>query len=322
METIEQKLRLDRLSISEKDSLVIFVFLKNKKYLVSDISDSGVSFLSEDLILEKKKEYEIELKTNEQKTLYKGLSKVMWISKKDKGQHIGLMFTSYQLKEQFIKSLFDIDKLKKEIATIVNDQSSLNEEYKALVFEFRSFLNSLKNRTDQIEKKINIFSSEIKKSYFECIDNLLEPYVISVLLEFSKRLDRIVTENMSRKEKKKAIVFFQNEVGYFFHSSSFLGRAKEKPLGYAGDYEMMNQIYRDEYEGLSLFDKLIHKYGINEFQSKSVRYRKEYFINKLNEVTKSGEKILIGSLACGPAREIVEFLQQKDLNKMNIDQER
>jgi len=41
--------------------------------------------------------------------------------------------------------------------------------------------------------------------------------------------------------------------------SPFLYRTFQKPLGYAGDYEMVNMMTRDPYEGGSMFAKLVNR---------------------------------------------------------------
>ena len=47
-------------------------------------------------------------------------------------------------------------------------------------------------------------------------------------------------------------------LGPFLTQSPFLRRALEKPLGYAGDYEMMNMLYRDPAEGDTLFGRALN----------------------------------------------------------------
>ncbi len=55
--------------------------------------------------------------------------------------------------------------------------------------------------------------------------------------------------------------------------SPFGHRTYHKPIGYAGDYEMMNMIYRNQPEGRSLFEKLIHLLLVSQWPAKSVRNR-------------------------------------------------
>ena len=115
--------------------------------------------------------------------------------------------------------------------------------------------------------------------------------------------------------------FFKKSLGDYFISATFTGRAFHKPRGYAGDYEMMNQIYRNAPEGDSLFQKIVHMYGINETSSISVRLRKDYLKKKITALLSQEGKIVVGSLACGPAREVVELLSeltQKEISRFTF----
>jgi len=82
--------------------------------------------------------------------------------------------------------------------------------------------------------------------------------------------------------------------------------------GYAGDYEMMNQIYRNDYEGNTLFAKLMHKYTVNEAASKSVRFRRAYLKNQLEQLSLGKKDYTVASLASGSAMEVVDFLNEVD----------
>ena len=57
----------------------------------------------------------------------------------------------------------------------------------------------------------------------------------------------------------------------------FMYRIFAKPLGYAGDYEMMNMIVRNDNEGGSLFAKLLQAYILNQAPAIAVRNRVDYF---------------------------------------------
>jgi chemotaxis methyl-accepting protein methylase len=84
----------------------------------------------------------------------------------------------------------------------------------------------------------------------------------------------------------------------------------------------MNQIYRNSYEGTSLYSKIIHKYATDETSSRSVRHRKEYLINKFKEIgLEKKSHISICSVACGPGKEIIDFVKTcsvEDLSRFNF----
>lgn len=114
---------------------------------------------------------------------------------------------------------------------------------------------------------------------------------------------------------------FHEDIYPFFEGADLVRRAYEKPRGYAGDYEMMNQIYRAGYEGTDLFGRLLHNYITNENSGESVKFRKQYFFGYYNRFIERPGKINALSIACGPAVEVQELVAkwpQADLDRLRI----
>lgn len=113
--------------------------------------------------------------------------------------------------------------------------------------------------------------------------------------------------------------FFQTRLSEFFSQSKLCHRGFTKPLGYAGDYEMMNIIYRNTFEGDNLFAQVMSKIDCEGSAARAVRNRRAYLYKKLRELvsnTKHGHTIKIMSVACGPAIEFSDLLSSiegKDL---------
>jgi extracellular factor (EF) 3-hydroxypalmitic acid methyl ester biosynthesis protein len=107
--------------------------------------------------------------------------------------------------------------------------------------------------------------------------------------------------------KKQAVEFLRHKLHDLIYQAPFAQRVYSKPLGYAGDFEMMNLIYRSENLGKTLFARCLQRYYINEPSAQAVRNRVDYFAEKITELVKShpetGEPIRILSVACGPAME-------------------
>jgi extracellular factor (EF) 3-hydroxypalmitic acid methyl ester biosynthesis protein len=99
-----------------------------------------------------------------------------------------------------------------------------------------------------------------------------------------------------------------------FLCAPFAFRAYQKPLGYAGDYEMMNMIHRNTFEGDSLYARLVHYWLVNQYPAISVRNRIAHMKAKLVQeaVRRSREKrpVRILNLGCGPAREVGQFIAE------------
>ncbi|MDD9950571.1 MAG: class I SAM-dependent methyltransferase family protein [Zetaproteobacteria bacterium] len=99
-------------------------------------------------------------------------------------------------------------------------------------------------------------------------------------------------------------------------------RFLDKPLGYAGDYEMMNVIYKNLPEGDSLMARVVHHYVVNHDNSKAVRNRIVYLTDKIGKVIqqKKGQTVKILSVASGPAEEVKHLPAY--LEKHGIDAQR
>ena len=59
-------------------------------------------------------------------------------------------------------------------------------------------------------------------------------------------------------------------------ASPFVYRTLQKPLGHAGDYEMVNMIMRDPYEGASLFAKAFNVCALSRPPIVAHRNRLQY----------------------------------------------
>ena len=95
----------------------------------------------------------------------------------------------------------------------------------------------------------------------------------------------------------------------FLKQAPFVRRALEKPLGYAGDYEMMNMLYRDPAEGESLLGKALNICFTEEPAAQANKNRIDYIGKLIRQALKDHPgRIRIASLGCGPAREIEALL--------------
>jgi extracellular factor (EF) 3-hydroxypalmitic acid methyl ester biosynthesis protein len=92
-------------------------------------------------------------------------------------------------------------------------------------------------------------------------------------------------------------------------------RALDKPLGYAGDYEMMNMLYRDPAEGDTLFGQALNICYTEEPAAVANKNRIAYLGALIRRTLadrsdRSDGRVRIASIGCGPAREIEVLLQE------------
>ena len=97
-----------------------------------------------------------------------------------------------------------------------------------------------------------------------------------------------------------------------------LYRAYTKPLGYAGDYQVMRYYYDNALEGDSVFAQVFHKFGAEHPLSNGVRTRKDFVVRLMEEeharylARGEAEPVFrVASLGCGPAREVSDFIAHR-----------
>jgi hypothetical protein len=89
-------------------------------------------------------------------------------------------------------------------------------------------------------------------------------------------------------------------------------RSYEKPLGYPGDYAIMNYFYSGAAEGDGLFAKMVHRLGNEHPTPNSIPLRMRVLLETIERTASTmngGREVRITSLGCGPAREVAEYLK-------------
>jgi extracellular factor (EF) 3-hydroxypalmitic acid methyl ester biosynthesis protein len=104
----------------------------------------------------------------------------------------------------------------------------------------------------------------------------------------------------------------------FLKESPFLRRALEKPLGYAGDFEMMNMLYRDPWEGETPLGRALNVCFTNEPAAVANKNRIAYLGAVIRNRASSG-RIRIASIGCGPAKEVEVLLGESPELRGRLD---
>jgi extracellular factor (EF) 3-hydroxypalmitic acid methyl ester biosynthesis protein len=98
----------------------------------------------------------------------------------------------------------------------------------------------------------------------------------------------------------------------------FMYRTFQKPLGYAGDYEMVSMMLRDPAEGGSLFAKVLNTFFLSTppviAHRNRIEYLKGVLTREVARVVRTGRDAKIFNLGCGPAREVQDFIIESELS--------
>ena len=106
--------------------------------------------------------------------------------------------------------------------------------------------------------------------------------------------------------------YFHDRFGTLIDLSPVAARCFHKPLGYAGDFEMMNMIYRNESLGDTLFGRSLSRALLDSDAGQAVRHRARYLAGKITAAAARGgphRPARILSVAAGPAMELQQILR-------------
>lgn len=189
-------------------------------------------------------------------------------------------------------------------------------EFKVIIADMQTLLGDLRRWLEQVEFGIRSDPSNDRlKREREVIEKLKDPFFLKVahLSENFEEIANHISEDLQPTHR----AYGRRQIHPLILCSPFLYRTFQKPLGYAGDYEMVRMILRDPCEGSSLFAKMINFYFWNITPAEAHRNRIKYLTEKINQETqrmiRSGKTIRIFNLGCGPAQEVLNFLKQGDM---------
>jgi extracellular factor (EF) 3-hydroxypalmitic acid methyl ester biosynthesis protein len=182
-------------------------------------------------------------------------------------------------------------------------------EFKSAVADIESYLTELRLWLDQLDLSLARMPQAARQSVERDILQVL-PFraALDGLLERFEMAAASVPLELAETHR----LHCRRQLHPLFMCSPFMHRIYTKPLGYAGDYEMIDMIIRNQLEGKTLFAKLLHKFILDTPPAHSVRNRAAYFTRRFTEegtrVSLAGRAPKFFSLGCGPAREVQDFL--------------
>lgn len=190
-------------------------------------------------------------------------------------------------------------------------------EFKIAVADLQSFLDALRLWLDQVELGIRTLPSAARLLAEQKIIRELMASAGSGMGAMFERFEQVCA-TVPAELIPAHRAFCRRQLHPLLLCCPFMYRIFAKPLGYAGDYEMMNMIVRNDNEGGSLFAKLLQAYILNQAPAIAVRNRVDYFAKKFVEetmrVSASGRITNICSIGCGPAREVEKFMTEQALS--------
>ncbi len=201
--------------------------------------------------------------------------------------------------------------------------NQVQDPFKLVVSDMASMLSGVQHWLTGVDVGIRTTVTRRRDELEQEIFSSVQQRVVEEVLPAMQRFEQVVSE-VEEAEVAVHKSFARRELHPIMLCSPFLYRTYTKPLGYAGDYEMVNMMLRNPYEGSSAFAKLLNFALLNTDPVVAHRNRIDYLVEKLRyecarRITRGRTRIF--NLACGPAVEVQRFLrecEESDLAEIDL----
>ena len=206
------------------------------------------------------------------------------------------------------------DLLRGEVKRFISEWKSNNNivpEFKVLTSDLQGFLSELSLWLKQVEVPLaQIISGEEEEISLDLVEKVVEP-LRPVAAEFFGKL-----ETLAHKIPADRVAFHKAYLRRDLHPltlcSPFVHRAFTKPLGYAGDFEMINMVLERPYGGRTLFAKAVNRLILEAAPAVAHRNRIEMLRKLLDQEVErarlSQRPLKVLNIGCGPAKEVRDFI--------------
>ncbi len=181
-----------------------------------------------------------------------------------------------------------VDRLASDFERLIDDWlkvERISPEMKIIVSDMQALLRDMRRWLEQVEHSLRSVPpperQKLEMSIIEKLNALVLPITNQVFQKFEE-IGAAIGEDVKAVHRAYA----RRQLHPFLLASPFIYRTFQKPLGYAGDYEMVNMILRDPNEGASLFAKIINTRFVHGAPAEAHRNRIKYLSNALRQETR------------------------------------
>lgn len=211
----------------------------------------------------------------------------------------------------------ELGRVAEEAAGFVEDwemRFRINRSYQVLVSEFRAFLSDASKWADQADLSDVLPRDPDGRIREDAFYDLATP----IMRKISQYLERL--EEEGRQIQPEDVVAHRNFAQTSLHPlllrAPFVYRTFAKPLGYAGDYEMVNQILGDPRQGSSTYFQIVNALFLKATVAQAHRNRIDILVRYLHQLAQraaeQNRQLSVLNVGCGPAIEIRRFIEQHE----------
>jgi extracellular factor (EF) 3-hydroxypalmitic acid methyl ester biosynthesis protein len=190
---------------------------------------------------------------------------------------------------------------------------TVSPEFKVVVADMETLLVDLKGWLEQVELGI-------RSSPFSAVDDMerhvlqeLAPAVLPPVDTLFSRFE-LIARGLSEEAHPIHRAYMRRQLQPLILCAPFAYRTYQKPLGYAGDFEMVNMILGDPMQGGSLFARTVNYWFLMQppavAHRNRIEYLREHLVVETQRAADAGRRLRVMNMGCGPAAEIQRFLAE------------
>jgi len=199
-------------------------------------------------------------------------------------------------------------------------RTHITHEFKLVVSDMHDFVNEMRGWASKLELDLaKIPSPQQRLAAERAALDQVRPIALPLLHNLFERFEA-AAKNVPPNRLAEHAAYVKRLLHPLVLCSPFMHRTYAKPLGYAGDYEMVAMMARDPYEGSSTFAKLMNTYFLDTSPVVAHRQRLLMLTESLFKEACRGQltnrRVSMFNLGCGPAWEIRDFIAQHEVSNL------
>ncbi|KQX02115.1 SAM-dependent methyltransferase [Massilia sp. Root418] len=194
-----------------------------------------------------------------------------------------------------------------------DERFRIRRDYQIAINETRAYLAEVARWVEQVDLS-SALPREQGRLRADVFAELAEPLVLR-----TKRCFNGINAEAARVEDELAAshrAFAQAALHPLILRAPFVFRTYTKPLGYAGDYHMVNQILDDPRQGPSTYFQIVNAAFLQTAVAVAHRNRIDIltaFLKRMADAARAlGRPFRVLNVGCGPAAEVQRFLNEYD----------
>ncbi|MGZ6141917.1 MAG: PilZ domain-containing protein [Myxococcales bacterium] len=185
-------------------------------------------------------------------------------------------------------------------------------EFKAMVADLALYFEDAQKQMAELESTLawHVLQGETDSPSRTALISRIRAEFGTEVVRASEAIDDVL-RSIPAGHKRAMQEFSLRHVDRYLMLAPWMHRARHKPFGYPGDYEVMRFVYERNFEGPSLFAKSIGYAFLQTKAALAVKYRKDLIRRELKARIeahgKSERPLRFLSIAAGPAQELFEL---------------